>query len=108
MTKPPTHTTRMKQRIHSPAGRARYGQRFATVGPVFANVRYNKGRDRFTLRGRTKVDGQWKLFCLVHNIEKLAGTARQRKSTPGGSTSRRNMRKCPRIHVSNQYMHGTG
>ena len=23
-------------------------------------------------RGRTKVDAQWKLYCLVHNIEKLA------------------------------------
>nr|MBA3560641.1 transposase [Gemmatimonadaceae bacterium] len=69
---PETHTARMKQRIDSPAGLARYGQRFATVEPVFANVRYNKGLDRFTLRGRTKVDGQWKLFCLVHNIEKLA------------------------------------
>ena len=40
--------------------------------PVFANLRYNKGLDRFTLRGRSKVDAQWKLFCLVHNIEKLA------------------------------------
>ena len=67
-----THTARMKKRIDSPAGRARYGQRFATVEPVFANLRYNKGLDRFTLRGQTKVDGQWKLFCLVHNIEKLA------------------------------------
>nr|WP_256207912.1 hypothetical protein [Nitrosomonas sp. Nm166] len=23
------------------------------------------------MRGRSKVDGQWKLYCLVHNIEKL-------------------------------------
>ena len=44
----------------------------STVEPVFGNVRYNKGLDRFTLRGRTKVDGQWKLYCLVHNVEKLA------------------------------------
>ena len=56
----------------SPAGRARYGERFATVEPVFGNVRYNKRLNRFTLRGTTKVDAQWKLFCLVHNIEKLA------------------------------------
>jgi hypothetical protein len=67
-----THTARMKAKIDSPSGRAQYAQRFAAVEPVFANVRYNKGLDRFTLRGRTKVDGQWKLFCLVHNIEKLA------------------------------------
>jgi hypothetical protein len=44
----------------------------STVEPVFGNIRYNKGLDRFTLRGQTKVDTQWKLFCLVHNIEKLA------------------------------------
>jgi hypothetical protein len=72
VTPPESHSDRMKQRIDSPAGRARYGERFATVEPVFGNVRYNKGLDRFTLRGKTKVDGQWKLFCLVHNIEKLA------------------------------------
>ena len=67
-----SHTARMRARIDTPEGRAQYGQRFATVEPVFGNVRYNKGLDRFTLRGRIKVDAQWKLYCLVHNIEKLA------------------------------------
>ncbi|MCU0650539.1 MAG: transposase [Gemmatimonadaceae bacterium] len=62
----------MRERIDSAAGRAQYDRRFATVEPVFANLRHNKGLDRFTLRGQTKVDTQWKLFCLVHNIEKLA------------------------------------
>ncbi len=65
-------TARMRVRIDTPEGRAQYGQRFGTVEPVFGNVRYNKKLDRFTLRGRTKVDGQWKRYCLVHNIEKLA------------------------------------
>ena len=67
-----SHTDRMKRRIDSEDGRALYGRRFATVEPVFANIRHNKGLHRFTLRGRQKVDTQWKLFCLVHNIEKLA------------------------------------
>lgn len=62
----------MKRAIDSPRGRALYGRRFATVEPVFGNLRANKRLDRFTLRGQKKVDGQWKLFCLVHNIEKLA------------------------------------
>ena len=70
--KPETHTARMKRRIDSPEGRALYAQRFGIVEPVFGNLRHNKGLDRFTLRGRTKVDAQWKLFCLVQNIEKLA------------------------------------
>ena len=67
-----SHTMRMKARIDSAIGREQYGRRFATVEPVFANLRHNKRLDHFTLRGRTKVDGQWKLFSLVHNIEKLA------------------------------------
>lgn len=65
-------TDQMKRAIDSEDGRQRYGQRFATVEPVFGNIRHNKRLDRFTLRGRQKVDAQWKLFCLVHNIEKLA------------------------------------
>jgi transposase len=69
---PPSLSAQMRERIDSPGGRAQYATRFGTVEPVFGNVCYNKGLTRFTLRGRTKVDGQWKLFCLVHNIEKLA------------------------------------
>lgn len=67
-----SYTDQMKRKLDSPVGKVRYGQRFATVEPVFANIRHNKRLNRFTLRGRKKVDGQWKLFCLVHNIEKLA------------------------------------
>jgi transposase len=67
-----TPIERMKRAIDSPLGRALYGRRFATVEPVFGNLRHNKGLNRFTLRGREKVDTQWKLYCLVHNIEKLA------------------------------------
>ena len=69
---PLPHTEAMKRRIDSPEGRLLYGRRIATVEPVFGNLRYNKGLDRFTLRGQTKVDTQWKLYCMVHNIEKLA------------------------------------
>ena len=67
-----SYTDKMKRRIDSPEGRIQYGRRFATVEPVFGNLRHNKQLNRFTLRGRTKVDAQWKLYCLVHNIEKLA------------------------------------
>jgi transposase len=70
--KPESHTERMKRRIDSQEGRRLYGRRIAIAEPVFANLRHNKRLDRFTLRGRHKVDTQWKLYCLVHNIEKLA------------------------------------
>jgi hypothetical protein len=35
----------------------------------------NNGMRRFTLRGQKKVSAQWKLFTMVHNIEKVAGVA---------------------------------
>jgi transposase len=63
---------RMKRKIDSEHGREMIGRRFATVEPVFGNLRANKKLNRFTLRGQAKVDAQWKLYCLVHNIEKLA------------------------------------
>ncbi|WP_259400089.1 MULTISPECIES: transposase [unclassified Pseudoalteromonas] len=27
--------------------------------------------NKLTLRGQTKVNTQWQLYCVVHNIEKL-------------------------------------
>jgi hypothetical protein len=71
----------MKRRIDSEDGRLQYGQRFATVEPVFGNIRHNTQLNRFTLRGQSKVDAQWKRYCLVRNIEKLAnnGYAQQEK-----------------------------
>lgn len=66
------YTERMKQAIDSARGKRIYGRRLATVEPVFANLRHNKRLDRFTLRTQSKVNTQWNLYCLVHNIEKLA------------------------------------
>jgi hypothetical protein len=62
---------RMRRKLDTPQGRAIYSKRMQTVEPVFANLQ-NKGMRRFTLRGRTKVNTQWQLFNMVHNIEKIA------------------------------------
>ena len=63
------HTDRMKVKIDSETGQEMITRRFATAVPVFGNPRGNKRLHRFTLRGNAKVDGQWKLYCLVHNVE---------------------------------------
>lgn len=65
-------TDRMKARIDNLVGRMIYSKRLGTVEPPLGNLRYHKGLDRFTLRTENKDDGQWKLYALVHNIEKLA------------------------------------
>ena len=62
----------MVEKIESERGRKIYPQRMAIVEPVFGNIRTNKGLNRFTLRGKIKVNIQWLLYCMVHNIEKLA------------------------------------
>jgi transposase len=66
---------RMREAIDSVPGRSLYSQRIATVEPVFANIRHHKRMSRFTLRGQAKVSTQWQLYCLVHNIEKVATQA---------------------------------
>jgi transposase len=69
--RPGSITDAMKQKIDTPEGRMIYGKRMAIVEPVFGNIRACKRMDRFTLRGRSKVNIQWRLYCLVHNIEKV-------------------------------------
>jgi hypothetical protein len=68
---PETFSQKMKRKIDSLTGRMIYGQRIGTAEPVFANIRFNKGLDYFTLRGKRKVNTQWLLFCVVHNLGKI-------------------------------------
>lgn len=61
----------MKKRVDSKQGKVIYAHRMSVVEPVFGNMESNKRLNRFSLRGKKKVQGQWQLYCLVHNIEKL-------------------------------------
>lgn len=67
-----TATQRMIERFDSERGRYFYSRRMGTVEPVFANIVQTMRMNRFTLRGRSKVDTQWKLYCIVHNVGKIA------------------------------------
>jgi transposase len=72
-----TLSQQMIAKIDTLEARKIYGLRLAIVEPVFGNIRAQKRLDRFTLRGKIKVNLQWMLYCMVHNIEKLVnyGTA---------------------------------
>lgn len=61
----------MKERIDTVAGRLLYSLRMGIVEPVFANIRDKLGLHRFTMRGQIKVDAQWKMYALVHNMFKI-------------------------------------
>lgn len=64
-------TEKMKAKIDTEAGRGIYGLRLAIGEPPFANIRSNLKLDRFSLRGKIKVNIQWNLFCITHNLKKI-------------------------------------
>jgi transposase len=65
------YTKEMINKIDTIKGRDIYSSRMAIVEPVFANIRTHKKMNRFTLRTKSKVNIQWTLYCIVHNISKI-------------------------------------
>jgi len=70
-TQPPNLIDEMKAKIDSEEGKRIYARRLGIVEPVFSNICVQKRMHRFTLRSKLKVDVQWRLFALVHNIGKI-------------------------------------
>jgi transposase len=68
---PPSYLDLMKQKIDTREGRYQYSRRMGIVEPVFANICSTLGLNRFSLRTKRKVDIQWKLYCMVHNLLKI-------------------------------------
>ncbi len=69
--RPESKSQWMRDKIDSVKGRFLYSLRMGIVEPVFGNIRSNLGLDRFTLRGQAKVDSQWKMYAIVHNMLKV-------------------------------------
>jgi transposase len=70
-TEQPNPIDEMKAKIDTEQGKRIYARRLGIVEPVFANICVQKHMNRFTLRSKLKVDVQWRLFALVHNIGKI-------------------------------------
>jgi len=62
---------RMDRKLRSKAGQAIYALRKIIAEPVFGQIKGARGLDRFLLRGLEKVDGEWSLMAITHNIGKL-------------------------------------
>jgi hypothetical protein len=61
----------MKAKISTEEYQERYANRIGIIEPVFSDIGYCKGLDRFTLRGKEKVNAQWQLYCMAHNLGKI-------------------------------------
>jgi transposase len=62
---------KMAQKVKTPKGRELYARRKVIVEPVFGQIKEARGFRQFSLRGLTKVNGEWRLLCLTHNLLKL-------------------------------------
>jgi hypothetical protein len=70
-TQPPNLIDEMKAKIDTEQGKQIYAKRLGIVEPVFADICVQKRMNRFTFQTKLKVDVQWQLFALVHNIGKI-------------------------------------
>jgi hypothetical protein len=70
-TQPPNLIDEMKAKIDTEQGKQIYAKRLGIIEPVFANICIHKRMHRFTLRTKLKVDVQWRLYAMVHNIGKI-------------------------------------
>jgi hypothetical protein len=61
---------KMKKKIDEPKYRSLYGRRMQIIEPCFSDITYCKGMNRFSVGTKIKVNIQWLIYCLVHNIGK--------------------------------------
>jgi transposase len=62
---------RMERKLLTKRGKAIYKMRGCTIEPAFGQIKDSRGLNKFLLRGLNKVNGEWNLICITHNILKL-------------------------------------
>jgi transposase len=70
----------MWQKLKHPTGRALFNRRKVIVEPVFAHIKHLRGFRQFLLRGIDRVQAEWLLICMTHNLLKLFRTSKQLQS----------------------------
>ncbi len=60
-----------REKMSDPEIKEKYRRRFAKGEKPFAQVKHNFGFRRFSVRGHTKVDGEWSLMGTAHNMLRL-------------------------------------
>jgi len=62
---------KMREKLLSEAGKAKYFKRQYTIEPVFGHLKYNLGYRSFLLRGLEKVNAEYQLMCIGWNLKKM-------------------------------------
>jgi len=66
-----TETERMARKLRTIKGRCIYARRKEIAEPVIGQIKEARGFRRFLLRGFGKVNAEWLIICLTHNLLKL-------------------------------------
>lgn len=66
------HKQKARELLTSEIGEIRRKQRTADVEPTFAQLKHNRNFRRFTLKGLEKVDIEFGLHALAHNLKKMS------------------------------------
>jgi transposase len=61
----------MRRVLSTDQAKPLYRKRQATVEPVFGQMKFNRGFERFGRRGRSACRSEWRLFSASHNLLKL-------------------------------------
>jgi len=72
--RPPKDLTakqKMARRNRTKKGRTEYARRKVIIEPVFGQIKAGQGFRNFLMRGLEKMQGEWNLVCLTHNLLKL-------------------------------------
>jgi transposase len=71
LPKTATRIDRMRRKLKTKIGRAIYARRKTIVEPVFGQIKQAQGFRQFLLRGLKKVQAEWALVCMAHNVLKV-------------------------------------
>ena len=60
---------KIRQFLDSPSGKKLYKLRQQIIEPIFGNIKHNLQYTMMQLRTLSKVNAEWQLICLTHNIK---------------------------------------
>ena len=63
--------TQIRKLLDSPEGKKIYRLRQQIIEPIFGNIKHNLKYTMLHLRTLKKVNAEWQLICLTHNIKKI-------------------------------------
>jgi transposase len=62
---------KMRNKLLSEKGKLKYLKRQYTIEPIFGHLKYNLGYRNFLLRGKERVNTEFKLMCIGWNLTKM-------------------------------------